>query len=298
MDVSIVTFYTGLIIGCLITTICFVVFLIVKSAKDKQQANEIKRNETEMRETKRMMEQLDKLRTDFFVNITHEFRTPLTIIRGYTLLAADDIEEGKADKDTCDNLRHAAQEANRLSGLATELLHSTIRSENTPKTGKLDIITIFEPTIATCRLITTKNNNSLEVYIQDGLPSVKANRDMILQVLINLIANANRHTRDGIIKLIAESRNYRTNQEENIDLKFVTVAVSDTGTGIFMDILPYVFERRVSGTPVDGQPGTGLGLSICKEIVESHGGEIGISEGIDGIGTKIWFTLPACDADE
>jgi len=292
---SLSAFIIGLILGCFITAICFVVVLFIKNIKHKNKMSEIKRNETEIRETNKMMERLNKLRTDFLVNITHEFRTPLTIIRGYALLAADDIEEGEAGKDTADNLRHAAQEAKRLSDLASNLLHREVKTENSPEIKKLEMITIFEPTVATCCLITGKNNNSLNVYIQDGLPEVKANRDMIIQVLINLIANANRHTRNGIIELRAENGNRRTTQGKNIDLKFVTVAVSDNGTGIISELLPFVFERSVTGSSTDEQPGTGLGLSICKEIVESHGGEIGISKGLGDVGTQIWFTLPACE---
>ena len=106
---------------------------------------------------------------------------------------------------------------------------------------------------------------------------MEGSSDQIIQVLINLLSNANRHTRNGKVVVKAEGLNDQ-----------VQISVSDNGSGISAELLPHVFDRFWRG----GGGGTGLGLTICKTIIEEHGGEIGI-ESEERKGTRVWFTLPA-----
>lgn len=109
------------------------------------------------------------------------------------------------------------------------------------------------------------------------LPLVDGNADMLVQVVVNLLSNANAHTNGDAITLAARS-----------GAGEITVAVSDNGGGIPAWLLPHVFERYRT----DGENrGTGLGLPICKDIVEKHGGKIAI-DSVEGGGTSVQFTLP------
>lgn len=104
---------------------------------------------------------------------------------------------------------------------------------------------------------------------------------MILQVLVNLCANASRHMNGGAVSVTVK---------QSGDMAEFTVA--DTGEGIDPELLPHIFERGVSG---DGK--SGLGLPICKEVIESFGGEISI-ESEQGVGTRVIFTLPFSEIGE
>jgi signal transduction histidine kinase len=125
------------------------------------------------------------------------------------------------------------------------------------------------------RTLLEKRGNKLNLAIADDMGSVYGNADQLIQVMVNLLSNANRHTKDGVIAVEAEPEG-----------GCIKVAVTDNGSGISPDILPRVFERGVTGTE-----SSGLGLEICKKIIESHGGTIA-AESEPGKGTTISFALP------
>lgn len=117
---------------------------------------------------------------------------------------------------------------------------------------------------------------------EPALPWVRVNESMIVQVLINLMINANRHTKNGTTGMSAFAT-------ENNQICF---SVEDNGDGFSSDLLPRVFERHLNG---DG--GSGLGLAICKDTIEAHGGRIQAENLHDG-GARITFTLPYQNAKE
>jgi signal transduction histidine kinase len=148
------------------------------------------------------------------------------------------------------------------------------------------IVTTIQTTLDTYYPVFSKNHNTLRFKKEGNIPSVLYDRDRIIQVLVNLITNAARHTRKGIITVSVMANN-----------QYITISITDNGDGISPEHLPYLFERyytsyssstKTSGT---GNTGTGLGLYICKYIVEAHGGSIS-AESEHGKGTRIIFTLP------
>jgi signal transduction histidine kinase len=124
------------------------------------------------------------------------------------------------------------------------------------------------------RAILEKRGNKLNLAISGGMERVYGNADQLIQVMVNLLSNANRHTKDGVISVEAE------------DGDSIKVTVTDSGSGIAPELLPHVFERGVSG-----RGGTGIGLPICKKIIESHGGTSVVESDPDK-GTAVRFTLP------
>lgn len=236
-------------------------------------------SERELEESNQLLERLDMLKNDFLQNISHEMRTPLMVMSGYAQLADWQIGAGSADGETQENLRVVSKEARRLAELASGLLDvsADVAWERSP----VSAAALFEHAAVTCRSILAKNGNKLEICVEDGLPALHVNEDMIIQVLLNLTVNACRHTRNGTVLFNAQCTIHNSQLRDS-----VTITVEDNGSGIAPELLPHVFERRVSG---DG--GNGLGLAICKDAVESHGGEISI-ENIPGGGTWVTFTLP------
>jgi len=152
------------------------------------------------------------------------------------------------------------------------------------------LLQIVQDALQTYYPVFSKNNNTLEVRSGGCAPEVRCDRQRITQVLVNLLTNATRHTRDGQITVgIRETGG------------FAEVAVADTGKGIEPERLPALFERfrtraEAAAAFAMRDTGTGLGLYICRHIVEEHGGRIAVSSTL-GAGTKIWFTIPLQSAD-
>jgi signal transduction histidine kinase len=122
-----------------------------------------------------------------------------------------------------------------------------------------------------------------EVRIEKNLPFVKANQKQVEHILRNLINNSIKfNKKGGKISIDAKKKG-----------KFVEVAIKDTGIGIPKDKLPRVFDRfyQIDSSTVRVYGGTGLGLSVVKELIEVHGGEIGV-ESSPGKGSRFRFTLP------
>ena len=147
----------------------------------------------------------------------------------------------------------------------------------------LDMTTLLTTCTEAYRVILEKRGNQLAVNIADNLPPVYGNGDLLIQVMVNLLSNANAATKDGKINIKGELKSDHS--------QFIVVAVTDTGSGISPKLLPHVFERKVTGTD-----SSGIGLAICKEIITSHGGEIRI-ESKAGEGTTVFFSLPIEEND-
>jgi len=194
------------------------------------------------------------------------------------LNAADQIEYEMDKDDIRKSLKNAQEEIMRMSRMVNNAMDYPTTQGNTEKKEALDIAPVLRFCADTYRSMTRKKNNALAVDVPISLPLVYANSDMIIQVLSNLLSNANRHTIDGEITIRAAAGDDK-----------VVVTVMDNGEGISPTLLPHVFERGVSA----GKAGkSGFGLSISKSIIEALGGEISIASE-QGKGTAATFVLPA-----
>jgi signal transduction histidine kinase len=240
------------------------------------------------------LEQLNRMKSEFLGNISHELKTPLAIVSGYAQLSErlfkTDWEAVNKD-DMINKMRFISSEAERLALMVEQILDVTRIEEGRMQINPVTCHTdeIIHSTIQTYFPILNKNENKLEIRIENNLPVIKADPLRISQVIINLIANAIRFTASGVISVSAKNSK-----------SCVEISVTDTGTGIAKEKLPHVFERyntpnvRIQGKEThDGRDtGTGLGLFICKYIIEEHGGEIAI-ESEPCKGTVVRFTVPA-----
>jgi two-component system, OmpR family, phosphate regulon sensor histidine kinase PhoR len=231
------------------------------------------------------LKELEAIRKDFVANVSHELRTPLTSIRGF----AETLLDG-ALEDRNNNRRFVEiikSHALRLSELTMDLLTlATLESESFQlKPEGIDLPALVHEVLESFRPLGLTKRQELEAVIEPGLPQIKADRDRIRQVLINLLDNA--------VKFTAEEGKISLEVRLNAEGTGVEMHVKDRGIGIPSSDLPRIFERfyRVDKARSREQGGTGLGLAIVKHIVEAHRGHVSVKSTL-GQGSDFCVTLP------
>ena len=225
--------------------------------------------ELEHQQTERLAE-LDKLKSDFFANISHEFRTPLTLILG-PLKQLISKSTNVSDKE---NLSTIKRNAVRLQNLISQLLNlSKLEAGKLKlKVSKTNIVELISVYIQSFESLARQNNITLEFLSDIDELFVYVDKDKMVQIMNNLLSNAFKYTdKGGIIKVQIKY----PGKIENVKY-CVEIRVSDTGRGIPADQLKYVFDRfyQVEGSYLNKNEGTGIGLALCKELVELHYGTI------------------------
>ncbi|MGL6201571.1 MAG: sensor histidine kinase [Lachnospiraceae bacterium] len=265
-------------IGMMFFAFCYALVLSLEMAETNQRLDKISISETELRETNEMLMRLDRTKAAFLGNISHEMKTPLAVMSIGAGRTLRQIKRNAVNEETEKNLDTIQQEAVRLGRLVEQLIAISFEKERRLTLTRTDAMTLMQKAADFSKPICEGMGNDISVRVQPEVIALTVNADSLLQVFINLIANANKHTKNDTIQLSAE----RNDQQD-----LVVFRVSDQGEGIDQGFLDSIWKPGVSG---DG--GTGLGLSICKEIIEEHGGEITVSSE-NGGGTSICFTLPA-----
>lgn len=215
---------------------------------------------------------------EFFANISHELRTPVTAIKGYAQTlkqgGLDDVESRMSFIDAIE------RNADRLTRLIEDLLRISRLAERPVPRRRTLALGAFTRTWAE-DLAPLAEERGVSVHI--GIPSalkVSADPAMLIDAVQNLIVNALRHSRPGgRVRIAARA----VGNEARI-------VVSDAGVGIFRKDLPRLFERFYRTRGMRKSPGAGLGLSIVKQIVAAHGGRISATRRTDK-GTDVTFTL-------
>ncbi|MDR0315285.1 MAG: sensor histidine kinase [Treponema sp.] len=233
----------------------------------------------ELKEQMEIAVAASRSKSEFLATMSHEIKTPLTVISVHVQQAAELITDDPGEKETiASSLRRAQQEVMRASRITENALSLASMQEGQRQMEALHINTLLTHSAEAYRTIVERRGNKLNLAIADGIglgrERIYGNADQLTQVMINLLSNANRHTKDGLISVEAEEGD------------LIKVTVTDSGSGIAPELLPRVFERGVTGTG-----STGFGLAICKKIIESHGGTIA-ADSEPGKGTTIRFTLP------
>jgi len=276
-----------------ISEIAMLVFVLAQTISLLQMNNrvlvEAKETEQKLAVEKSALEKINRLKTEFLGNVSHELKTPLTVMSGY----AQTTKQLAQKSGVLDNVEVSrrmtliSSEAERLSLMVGKILDVTRMEEGrmVMESIRCYVDEIIHTSVETHYPILNKNQNRLDIHIESGLPAIYADPARISQVIVNLISNAVRFTVDGVITISAKKENDK-----------VLICVADTGVGISEERLSQIFERYTIKQKSSGgqDTGTGLGLYICKHIVEQHGGEIWL-ESIKGKGTSVFFTLSLND---
>ena len=225
--------------------------------------------------------ELDRAKTEFFSNVSHEFRTPLTLMLGPTEEALGDDATLPANRERLEIIHRSAL---RLLKLVNTLLDfSRIEAGRIDASYEpTDLATFTAELASTFRAAVEKAGIRLMVDCPPLPEPAYVDRDMWEKVVLNLLSNAFKHTFEGEIAVRVRA----------VD-GGAQLQVSDTGVGIAPDQLPRIFERfhRVPNAHSRSFEGTGIGLALVQELVKLHGGEIGVSSR-EGEGTTFTVRLP------
>lgn len=226
------------------------------------------------------LERLNDLKSEFVGIVSHEFRTALTGIQGFSELIRDDEMTMEEVRELADDIN---RDALRLNRLITDMLDL-----DRIEAGKLVLNqgpVNLNDIIADCvdRARTTSEDHQIKVDLDPDLPVLQADADRLVQVVSNLLSNAIKYSPNGGV---IEIRSWAAANQ-------VVVEVADHGEGIPPDFVGRVFERfeRYSTSPTSRVIGTGLGLPISRQIVELHGGRMWVESRL-GIGSIFHFSLP------
>src|SRR5919112_3403966 len=244
----------------------------------------------------------NRMQKQFISIASHELRTPLQPILGLSDVLRSSVGDNREAQQLADKIFYNAK---RLRCIIDNVLEATRIEKQLTSLNKerIDAYDLLEYVIkdAHYQVSTSNKNIRLELLIDDDHNTdgrsdiaeddqaraifVNADRARITQVFTNLLNNAIKFTREGVISITLKQQS---------DTKGVVLLIKDTGTGIPSEHLPRLFARF--GT--ESRTGTGLGLFISKSIVEAHGGKIWGQNNEDGIGATFGFTLPSLSEEE
>ncbi len=234
-------------------------------------------------ETRRLRAEKERMEKSFITFVSHEMRSPLVVIRQY-IESLKAIAGDRFGKDVTDIIERCNKRIQGLEELIEHWLDLSKIENGTfvqkKETLKLSHITarIVEEMVPVCMA----KGISLLTEVPENVRDIVGDEEGLVRVFTNIIGNATKYTPEGGTITIS-ARN---------DDSYVTVSISDTGSGIPHDKLPFIFEPffRVKGKD-EQHRGSGLGLTFCKKIVESHGGEINASSK-EGEGSTFIMKFP------
>jgi PAS domain S-box-containing protein len=243
---------------------------------------ESRRLELELGQSKARAEstaELGRAKDEMLSVVSHEMRTPLASIVGFTeLLVTRDV----TPKQRKQYLGVMLQEGLRLTALITDFLDLRLieRGRQSMRFAPADMGALIKRSID----LAGDGGSPIELSLPENLPLVRVDSDSIFRVLTNLLSNARKYSPEGGAIVVSA---------ETVD-GMLEVDVQDHGLGIPEDALTQVFEKfyRVEGAERRSIKGTGLGLAISKNIVEVHGGTIGARSAGAGKGSIFYFTVP------
>ena len=258
--------------------------VLAYSRQLEQKSRELEAASEELRSANQRLQELDRLKDDFISTVTHELRTPLTSIRAFSEILRDNprLDEGQRAQF----LGTVIKESERLTRLINQVLDlSKIESGNAEwHSGEIDMREVVDDSVAAVSQMLKENGVQLEIDVPRDLPTIVADRDRLMQVMLNLLSNAAKFCRrpGGRVGIALARQD-----------GFLRVDVSDNGIGISESDQEVIFEkfRQVGDTLTNRPQGTGLGLPICRQIINHFGGRLWVRSR-PGQGATFSFTLP------
>ena len=253
----------------------------------EQKSQALEEATAELMAANERLKELDRLKDEFLSTVTHELRTPLTSVRSFSEILHDNPEI-EAD-ERAKFLAIIIRESERLTRLINQVLDlAKIEAGRMEwRITDVDLKEVIADTVVTLRHLFEERNVALEVRLPDKVPRVRGDRDYLMQVVINLLSNAEKvcpsDTGRVAVALVAGSDG-------------VTVSVSDNGPGIAPEDQQEIFEKfhQISDRETGNPKGSGLGLTISRRFIEHHGGRIWV-ESEPARGAKFFFWIPYPD---
>ena len=237
------------------------------------------------------LRELESVRREFVANVSHEFRTPLSIINGYL----ETLEEGGVGREMLrKSISVMRRHADRLNRLIEDLLTISRMEEKGVRleTASTDVAGLLSSVVSRLDPEIRQRGAEVRLDIESGLPSLTIDSYRMEQAFSNLLANALRHGSPA-----GSTRGVRVTVAMRREGPDLAISFSDDGPGIPFQDQEHLFERfyRVGGDRARQTGGTGLGLSIVKHVVQAHGGRVGLRSR-PGEGSTFTIHLPLAAA--
>jgi PAS domain S-box-containing protein len=245
---------------------------VVFIAAEGRDITEKKAHERELARQREELAQLDELKTQFFANISHEFRTPLTLMMG-------PLEDAIAESDGSSAANRERVELAHRNSLRLLKLVNTLLDFSRIEAGRIqasyqptDLALLTQEFASVFRSAIERAGMRLIVNCPDSSPTVYVDREMWEKIVLNLLSNAFKYTFSGEIEIAIRVVGSK-----------VELSVRDTGTGIPPAEIPELFERfhRVKGARGRSYEGSGIGLALVQELVKLHGGDVRVQSEVD-----------------
>ena len=263
--------------------------VLAYSRQLEHQSRELEAATNDLRSANLRLQELDRLKDDFISTVTHELRTPLTSIRAFTEILRDNPKLPDAQRENF--LGIVIRESERLTRLINQVLDlSKIESGNTAwQSIQFDMRDVIHESAAAVGQLFRDSGVTLTLELPDDAPEIVADRDRVMQVMMNLLSNAAKFCASGegrvVVKLTHEAQALR-------------VDAIDNGVGISVEDQAVIFDkfRQVGDTLTEKPKGSGLGLAISRQIIEHLGGRLWVTSQ-PGAGATFSFTLSLLAAD-
>jgi len=253
------------------------------AATFNEMAEAIQQRETSLQAARAQAERSDQVKSAFLASMSHELRTPLNAIINFTRYVAKG-SLGEVNAQQVETLNEVVDSGKHLLNLINDVLDMSKIEADSLKLfveDDIDVKSILQSIVSTGKALMKEKSLEIQTDIQENLPLIRADRQRVLQILLNIISNACKFTEQGHVKV----RAYAVADE-------MIFAIEDTGPGISVEDQISVFQPfKQTTTGLRQGGGTGLGMPISKSLAEAHGGRLWIESEI-GKGSTFYCAIP------
>jgi len=235
---------------------------------------------------------LEKRKSDFISLITHDLKSPLTSILGYSDLLLEEAS-GKLVPEEQGYLTSIKSNGAKILDLVEQYLDLTKIEAGMMRLDlkETDPAGLLEEAVSALNVQAMEKNIKIRLSAPEGLPVITVDREKMLRVITNLVSNSIKYTMSGGSVEVSAKSAGTDSSAAGKPAQAVEISVKDNGYGMDKDDLPHIFDRYYRSKSISGIRGTGLGLAVVQSLVDAHGGEVSVESEL-GTGSKFTVRIP------